>query len=48
LPSGRFSQKTTDIIQGLPRVAELFEVRRPKKEAVIAEEPVSCMLPAIL
>ena len=31
-------RKTTDIIQGLPRVAELFEVRRPKKEAVLAEE----------
>ncbi|HQG28476.1 MAG TPA: hypothetical protein PLY73_07940, partial [Candidatus Ozemobacteraceae bacterium] len=31
-------RKTTDIIQGLPRVAELFEVRRPKKEAVLSEE----------
>lgn len=35
---GGLARKTTDIIQGLPRVAELFEVRRPKKEAVIAEE----------
>ncbi|HAE37133.1 MAG TPA: hypothetical protein DCG57_00665, partial [Candidatus Riflebacteria bacterium] len=35
---GASARKTTDIIQGLPRVAELFEVRRPKKEAVIAEE----------
>jgi len=34
---GLASRKTTDIIQGLPRVAELFEVRKPKKEAVIAE-----------
>jgi DNA-directed RNA polymerase subunit beta' len=35
---GLAGRKTTDIIQGLPRVAELFEVRRPKKEAVVAEE----------
>ncbi|RCK78473.1 MAG: DNA-directed RNA polymerase beta' subunit [Candidatus Ozemobacter sibiricus] len=35
---GLVGRKTTDIIQGLPRVAELFEVRRPKKEAVISEE----------
>ncbi len=35
---GASARKTTDIIQGLPRVAELFEVRRPKKEAVLAEE----------
>lgn len=35
---GGLARKTTDIIQGLPRVAELFEVRRPKKEAAIAEE----------
>ncbi|MBI3038269.1 hypothetical protein HYY75_04330, partial [bacterium] len=35
---GFTGKKTTDIIQGLPRVAELFEVRRPKKEAIIAEE----------
>ncbi len=35
---GASARKTTDIIQGLPRVAELFEVRRPKKETVIAEE----------
>ncbi|NLM16729.1 MAG: DNA-directed RNA polymerase subunit beta' [Candidatus Riflebacteria bacterium] len=35
---GTAARKTTDIVQGLPRVAELFEVRKPKKEAVIAEE----------
>ena len=35
---GASSRKTTDIIQGLPRVAELFEVRKPKKESVISEE----------
>jgi len=35
---GLATRKTTDIIQGLPRVAELFEVRRPKKESVVAEE----------
>ena len=35
---GASARKTTDIVQGLPRVAELFEVRKPKKEAVIAED----------
>ena len=35
---GAAGKKTTDIVQGLPRVAELFEVRKPKKEAVISEE----------
>jgi DNA-directed RNA polymerase subunit beta' len=35
---GLSMRKTTDIIQGLPRVAELFEVRKPKKEAVVAED----------
>ncbi len=34
---GSSAKKTIDIIQGLPRVAELFEARRPKKEAIIAE-----------
>lgn len=34
---GSSGKKTIDIIQGLPRVAELFEARRPKKEAIIAE-----------
>src|SRR3546814_3408974 len=29
--------KTRDITGGLPRVAELFEARRPKDHAVIAE-----------
>ena len=30
-------QKTRDITGGLPRVAELFEARKPKDFAVIAE-----------
>ncbi len=34
----RESAKTRDITGGLPRVAELFEARRPKDFAVIAEE----------
>jgi DNA-directed RNA polymerase subunit beta' len=33
---GAAGKKTTDIIQGLPRVSELFEVRKPHKEAVIS------------
>jgi DNA-directed RNA polymerase subunit beta' len=33
----RESAKTKDITGGLPRVAELFEARRPKDHAVIAE-----------
>ncbi|NQV21105.1 MAG: DNA-directed RNA polymerase subunit beta', partial [Rhodospirillales bacterium] len=33
----RESAKTRDITGGLPRVAELFEARRPKEHAVIAE-----------
>jgi DNA-directed RNA polymerase subunit beta' len=32
------SAKTRDITGGLPRVAELFEARRPKESAIIAEE----------
>lgn len=35
LPRGAI--KTKDIVGGLPRVAELFEARRPKDAAVIAE-----------
>ena len=31
------SAKTRDITGGLPRVAELFEARRPKDHAIIAE-----------
>jgi DNA-directed RNA polymerase subunit beta' len=31
------SAKTKDITGGLPRVAELFEARRPKDAAIIAE-----------
>lgn len=34
----RESSKTRDITGGLPRVAELFEARRPKDHAIIAEE----------
>ncbi|MDR2162037.1 MAG: DNA-directed RNA polymerase subunit beta' [Desulfovibrio sp.] len=33
----RESSKTKDIVGGLPRVAELFEVRKPKDMAVVAE-----------
>jgi DNA-directed RNA polymerase beta' subunit len=33
----RESQKTKDITGGLPRVVELFEARKPKENAVIAE-----------
>ncbi|MEJ5366607.1 MAG: DNA-directed RNA polymerase subunit beta' [Desulfosoma sp.] len=33
----RETTKTTDIVGGLPRVAELFEVRKPKEHAVISE-----------
>ena len=32
------SSKTKDITGGLPRVAELFEARKPKEGAIIAEE----------
>jgi len=34
---GRESSKTSDITGGLPRVAELFEARKPKEAAVISE-----------
>jgi DNA-directed RNA polymerase subunit beta' len=33
----RESQKTKDITGGLPRVAELFEARKPKEHAIISE-----------
>jgi len=33
----RLVAKTRDITGGLPRVAELFEARRPKNPAVISE-----------
>ena len=36
LPKG--TSKTKDITGGLPRVAELFEARRPKDSAIIAED----------
>src|SRR3546814_654261 len=35
----RESSKTRDITGGLPRVAELFEARRPKDHAIIADIP---------
>ncbi|MHC8509384.1 MAG: DNA-directed RNA polymerase subunit beta' [Rhodospirillales bacterium] len=35
----RESAKTRDITGGLPRVAELFEARKPKDHAIIAEGP---------
>jgi len=35
----REAAKTRDITGGLPRVAELFEARRPKDHAIIAETP---------
>jgi len=35
----RESSKTRDITGGLPRVAELFEARKPKDYAIIAEGP---------
>ena len=31
-------QKTGDIVQGLPRVEELLEGRKPKESAIFAEE----------
>jgi DNA-directed RNA polymerase subunit beta' len=33
----RETMKTKDIVGGLPRVAELFEVRKPKDQAVLSE-----------
>jgi DNA-directed RNA polymerase subunit beta' len=33
----RESSKTKDIVGGLPRVAELFEVRKPKDQAIVSE-----------
>lgn len=33
----RETSKTKDIVGGLPRVAELFEVRKPKDQAVVSE-----------
>jgi DNA-directed RNA polymerase subunit beta' len=32
-------QKTGDIVQGLPRVEELLEARKPKENAILAERP---------
>ena len=33
----RETTKTKDITGGLPRVAELFEARRPKEQAIVTE-----------
>ena len=33
----RETTKSKDITGGLPRVAELFEVRKPKEQAIISE-----------
>ena len=33
----RETTKTKDITGGLPRVAELFEARKPKEHAIISE-----------
>ncbi len=33
------SSKTRDITGGLPRVADLFEARKPKEPAILAESP---------
>lgn len=33
----RGTSKTKDIVGGLPRVAELFEVRKPKEQAIVSE-----------
>ncbi|SRR5579875_1479372 len=32
-------QKTGDIVQGLPRVEELLEARKPKESAILSEKP---------
>ena len=40
----RESAKTKDITGGLPRVAELFEARKPKDHAIIAEIDGTCQL----
>ena len=42
------SKKTTDIVQGLPRVNSLFEVRRPKVEALVASRTVLFTLEVII
>lgn len=37
----REGSKTRDITGGLPRVAELFEARKPKEHAIIADIAVA-------
>ena len=32
-------QKTGDIVQGLPRIEELLEARRPRESAVLCKKP---------
>lgn len=36
--------KTGDIIQGLPRIEELLEARKPKEAAVLARRPGTCQV----
>lgn len=36
--------KTGDIIQGLPRIEELLEARKPKEGAVLAKKPGTCQV----
>jgi DNA-directed RNA polymerase subunit beta' len=38
----REASKTRDITGGLPRVAELFEARKPKEAAIISEDRWVC------
>ena len=38
------SSKTRDITGGLPRVADLFEARKPKEPAILAEVSVLSVL----
>jgi len=32
-------QKTGDIVQGLPRIEELLEARRPRESAILCKKP---------
>jgi len=36
--------KTGDIIQGLPRIEELLEARKPKEACVLARKPGVCQV----
>ena len=44
----RETTKTKDITGGLPRVAELFEARRPKENAIVSEVNGFISFPAVL